>query len=393
MINKSQLKVAAFFKSNYPNGSSPMEVRLHLYMMALQSAGAEVTIFVPSDTQNKEQIWDHVKYKYLLTDDLSRFSNLKIHQYYANLIKKHLVGYDVVFTCLDNDNDVLHYLKAVNSFGGKLVMEMNENPYSIIGSRKDFKFILFCKRWYFLNFVVPKVHGFIVISRNLETLFNRYKSKKNHVIRIPVLSSQLANKSKINQKIGHHYILHAGSLSEQKDGVKAMLSAYKIAKSKLNKDLSFFFTQNKGLPNLLKWINHFITSNQLEKNIVFKGILSQTELEKLYTGCDLAIINKPHNFQNDFNFSSKIPELIQRQIPLIISKTKEHEYYFRHDYNCYLVEPNDEEAIAKGIGKIITDKKYSEYIAENASKLIESDFYFLNHQKSLFDFFNKIKNS
>jgi glycosyltransferase involved in cell wall biosynthesis len=172
-----------------------------------------------------------------------------------------------------------------------------------------------------------------------------------------------------------------------------MLLAYKIAKSKLNKELSFFFTQNKGLPNLLKWINNFIFFNKLEKNIIFKGILSPNELEKLYADCDLAIINKPYNFQNNFNFSSKIPELIQRQIPLIISKTKEHEYYFRHDYNCYLVEPNDEEAIAKGIEKIITDKKYSEYIAENATKLIESDFYFLNHQKSLFDFFYKVKNS
>jgi glycosyltransferase involved in cell wall biosynthesis len=362
-------------------------------MRALHSAGAEVTIFVPFDTIKNEQIWDHVKYKYLLTDDLSGFSNLKIHQYYANLIKKHLVGYDVVFTCLDNDNDILHYVKAVNSFGGKLVMEMNENPYSIIGSRKDFRFILFCKRWYFLNFVVPKVNGFIVISRNLETLFNRYKNKKSQIIRIPILSANFAIKINKFPKTDHHYILHAGSLSEQKDGVKSMLSAYKIAKSKLNRELSFFFTQNKGLPNLLKWINNFIAFNKLEKNIVFKGILSPNELEKLYADCDLAIINKPYNFQNNFNFSSKIPELIQRQIPLIISKTKEHEYYFRHDYNCYLVEPNDEEAIAKGIGKIITDKKYSEYIAENASKLIESDFYFLNHQKSLFDFFYKVKNS
>ncbi len=393
MTDNSQLKVAAFFKSNYPEGSSPMEVRLHLYMRALQSAGAEVTIFVPSSTQNKEQIWDHVKYKYLLTDNLFGFSNLKIHQYYAQLIQKNLHGYDVIFTCLDNDNQIKHYIKAVNSFGGKLVMEMNENPYSIIGSRKDFRFMLFCKRWYFLNFVAPKVHGLIVISRNLETLFNRYKSKKNYIIRVPILSANFATKINKTPKIDHHYILHAGSLSEQKDGIKAMLTAYKIAKSKLNRELSFFFTQNKGLPKLLRWINQFISLNQFEKNIVFKGILSPNELEKLYASCDLAIINKPKNFQNDFNFSSKIPELIQRKIPLIISRTKEHEFYFRHDYNCYLVEPNDEEAIAKGIIKIITDKKYGEFIAENASKLIESDFYFLNHQKSLFEFFNNVKSS
>jgi len=393
MTNNSQLKVAAFFKSNYPDGSSPMEVRLHLYMKALQSAGAEVCIFVPSDTQNKEQIWDHVKYKYLLVDDLSRFSGLSIHKYYADLIKQNLNAYDVVFTCLDDDNQIMHYIKAVHSFGGKLVMEMNENPYSIIASRKDFKPILFIKRWYFLKFITPKIDGLIVISRNLENLFNKHKGKKKHVVRIPVLSSQYSNISKKILQTDHHYILHAGSLSEQKDGIKAMMSAYKIAKSNLNTELSFFFTQNKGLPSILKWINQFILSNQLEKNIVFKGILSPTELEKLYVGCDLAIINKPHNFQNDFNFSSKIPELIQRKIPLIISRTKEHEFYFRHDFNCYLVEPNDDVAIAKGIVKIITDKKYSEYIAENASKLIETDFYYLNHQNSLFDFFNKVKNS
>jgi len=393
MTNLSTLKVAAFFKSKYPEGSSPMELRLHLYMAALQSEGAEVVIFVPSETIINEQVWDHVKYKYLLVDDLSNFSNLKIQQYYSNLIKEYLNGYDVIFTCLDDDNNILQYIKAVNSFGGKLVMEMNENPYSIIGSRKDFKFILFLKRWYFLNIVSPKVHGFIVISRNLEKLFNKYKVNQTQIIRIPVLAANFPTKLNRIPKTDHHYILHAGSLSEQKDGVKAMLTAFKIAKSKLNKELFFFFTQNKGLPNLLKWINHFVSLNQFENSIVFKGILSPKELEKLYEGCDLAIINKPHNSQNDFNFSSKIPELIQRKIPLIISKTKEHEFYFSHDYNCFLVEPNDYEAIANGIVKILTDYNYASTISENACKLIESDFYFLNHKKTLFDFFNKVKNS
>lgn len=392
MRNKT-LSVVAFYQTNYPDDSSPMASRLHFYMRALYAAGADVKIIVPSSEIKQDKFIDGINYSYRLVDQKCLESNRNKHLTYSEIVRELSLKFDVVFISLSDDNATRFYTNAVKKVNGKLVVEMNENPYSIIGSRKDFKVILFFKRLFYLNFVLKKIDGVIVISKNLENLIERFKGKKTQIIRIPILSEKTQYVYNINRGIKDKYILHAGSLSEQKDGIKSMIKAFKIAKSELDFNLKFYFTQDKGLPNLLKWIRNFLTINKLENDIKFTGILNRKELDELYKNCSLAIVNKPINSQNNFNFSTKLTELIPRKIPLIISNTGEHSNYFIHNFNCYLVEPDNVIEMSKGIIKILTDSEYSNFITNNASSLIDNEFYYLNHSKSLFDFFLNIKKS
>lgn len=42
------MRVKCFYGGSYPNGFSPMSMRLHHYMKALAAEGAEVEVVVPS---------------------------------------------------------------------------------------------------------------------------------------------------------------------------------------------------------------------------------------------------------------------------------------------------------------------------------------------------------
>ncbi len=390
-MNCKKLNIVAFYKTNYPNDHSPMSHRLHLYMKALAHEGAEVLIVSPTNEYKEDSMIDGVFYSYRVVNNLSKNSERVNNLIFIEIVKDLSQKCDVVFTSLANDGWVKKYSKGVRSVGGKIVFEMNEAPHSIIASRKDFKFILAIKRWIFLNFVVKRIDGFIVISRSLEDLLKRYMAPNTRVTRVPILTNntfffnpdRFFNESKV--------ILHAGSLSEQKDGIKCMLLGYNSAQKKINNNIKFYFTQKNGFPGLISWISNFIDKNKLHLKIEFTGMLERRALNELYNKCTLAILNKPINIQNQYNFSTKLTELIPRGIPLIVSKTGEHNYYFKHNYNCYLVEPNNQEEIAEGIVKIINNPEYGHMIAKNALQLIDSDFYYLNHASNLYDFFVKVK--
>lgn len=47
---------------------------------------------------------------------------------------------------------------------------------------------------------------------------------------------------------GIPYLLHAGALSEQKDGIMAMLQGYAVARERLGGKLRFVFTYKVGFP-------------------------------------------------------------------------------------------------------------------------------------------------
>ncbi len=390
-MSYKKLNIVAFYKTNYPNDSSPMSSRLHLYMKALAHEGAEVLIVSPTNEAKEDSLIDGVLYSYRVVNNLSKNSEKVNNLIFIEIVKDLSQKFDIVFTSLANDAWVKKYAKAVRNVGGKITFEMNETPHSIIASRKDFKFILAIKRWIFLNFVVNKIDGFIVISKSLENLFTKYKGNNTQITRVPILSENKLRITPNRNSLNNKFIFHAGSLSEQKDGIKAIFRAFLIVQQKLNTNLKFYLTQKTGLPQLLSWINNFIKTNKLQSKIEFTGLLERDVLNSYYDKCTLAIINKPSNIQNDYNFSTKLTELIPRGIPLIISKTGEHNYYFKHNYNCYLVEPNDYKEIAEGIVKIINNPEYSEMISKNALQLIDSDFNYLNHATNLFNFFMKVK--
>jgi glycosyltransferase involved in cell wall biosynthesis len=384
------MKIIAFSVSEYPNGFSPMSYRLHYYMKALQSKGAEVEIVIASIEKKENGIYEGIPYSFVhVINQRSMFNERKVVKEFASIFFDLAKRSDVVFTSEDTNYSIRKLTKSVHAAGGKIVIELNENPYSIKASRKDSKLFLKLNRLFFLNYTLPKVNGVITISHALSDLVEKYKGKNVSMVRVPILSGESEIIKHKNYK-GIPYILHAGALSEQKDGVKAMLESFSIAHKRLGGNLRFIFTCKTGFPSLLAWIDNFIQKNGLKEDIEFKGLVPKEELNELYNNCSLAIVNKPSNIQNDYNFPTKLTELLPREIPVIISRTEELTHYFLDNVNAYMVEANDIEQIAEKIVYIITHPIEAATVAHNGRCLAGDEFYYQNHSDKLYDFFEKI---
>lgn len=384
------MKIIAFSISEYPNGFSPMSYRLHYYMKALQSKGAEVEIVIASTEKKEDGIHEGIPYSFVkVINKRSIFNERKVVKEFSSIFFDLAKRSDVVFTSEDTNYSIRELTKSVHAAGGKIVIELSENPYSIKGGRRNIKLLMYLNRKLFLNRTLPKVDGVITISHTLSDLVEKYKGKNVSFVRVPILSGK-PEIIKHKNYTGVPYILHAGALSEQKDGIKAMLESFSIAHKRLGGNLRFIFTCKTGFPSLLAWIDNFIQKNGLKEDIEFKGLIPKEELNELYNNCSLAIVNKPSNFQNDYNFPTKLTELLPREIPVIISRTGELTHYFLDNVNAYMVNANNVEQMADKIVYIITCPEEAAKVAHNGKCLAENEFHYQNHADKLSDFFEKI---
>lgn len=383
------MKVIAFYPGIYPEGFAPMSYRLHYYMKALQISGVEVEVVTPAESEIRSGIYDNIPYRFVKVTPRNRLNGRQINKEYVLICGELAKKCDVVFTTNEGNLYLKKIADAVHAVGGKLALEINENPYSIIASRLNTKLSLSIKRLYFLKRILKKVDGIIVISQPLFDLISSNKNINAAVVRIPILTGDKFKKIEI-EKGGIPYILHAGALSEQKDGVKAMLEAFAIAHKKLDGNLKFIFTNRSGFPSLLRWIEQFTRKNKLEKFVEFKGLVPLNELDELYNKCAMAIINKPSNAQNDFNFPTKLTELLPRGIPVIVSSTGELKNFFVDNQNAFVVGADNAEQIADKILYIQSHPEEVSIVTRNGKLLAEKEFYYLNHADKLLDFFTKL---
>ncbi len=386
------MRVKCFYGGSYPNGFSPMSMRLHYYMKALAAEGAEVEVVVPSAQQQAPGTCEGIPYRYEKAPAPTRFNTGTVARAYAALCGRLARECDALIVIVQSRRALKRCADAVHRAGGRVVFELNENPGSIRASRLDTPLSLRIERWNYLHRLLPRADGVIVISHPLEELVCRYKRPNTQSVRIPILSGsdRVAERPAPAPSDGIPYLLHAGALSEQKDGIMAMLQGYAVARERLGGKLRFVFTYKVGFPGLLARIDRFIAENGLGDDVRFTGIVDRQTLEELRRNCALCIVNKPSNAQNDYNFPTKLTELLPEGVPLIVSRTGEPARYFRDGENAHVVEANDAGQIADRIVRILGNPEETARITRGGQLLNREAFYYQNHAPALADFFRRV---
>lgn len=384
------MKICILYFGNYPNFKGPMDRRIHFYLKSLYHENIPVKIFIPSSGY-EYGVYEGIPFEKILIPINSFMSKFLYLYHIKNLTRKLGFDYDILFTNA-KDNFLINVIRnGLRNTNCKLVLEINENPYSFKASRLDFVLFRKIQRLIFFKYTLKKINGAITITDALYNLLKKNCDQKIHILVLPILT-ELNSDYNRNYKSNIPFILHAGSFSENKDGIKAMMKAFLIAHKHLNGNIKFLFTYSTALPSIKIWFKKFIRINNLTNSVSILGIVSNDKLNDLYQKCSLAIVNKPHNEQNAYNFPSKISSLITRKVPLIVSKTGILPNYFIDGYNSCLVDPDNHIQISNCILKILKDKQFSEYIADNAFKLAENDFNYLTHSYKLKLYFQEINN-
>lgn len=392
------MSILFFYNGKYPDGMA-MSNRIHLYGKSLMAAGMELTVVVPGE-ENSSQKRFHEEVPFYTIKNPIVFQNYILRQingfwaafvfgWYCYLFAK---NHKVIFICGMGWFSALLAVVGGHIGGARMVLEVNENPYAPEGSRLDFVFIRKIRRWLMLNLVFTSVDGFIVISHKLQDLVARHKKRAAPILKIPILVDNTGHPHRTEKQSEVPYLLHTGALSETKDGVIAVFEAFAKASKLLGGNLMFYLTHKQMHPSLSKIIQNIIIHNQLGRAIQFTGYLAKKDLKLLRQNCTLAIVNKPLNWQNEYNFPTKLGEYLIDEIPVIVSSTGEMNRFLKDGKTAFIVSENDSEAMAEKIVYIAKHPKEAAEIGAAGRQLALKEFYFMNYADQMKVFFSKVMN-
>ncbi len=372
------MKVNILFNGKYP-GYSAGANRIRLYQKGLRELGNDVRIYsieINLGKKIKRLLRPVFQIKYIL--NLFRKNNFD-----NSIIVLYGMGWLLVL-----------FTRLITKYKNiKIIIELNEKPYEPYKNRiLNNKFIKSTNKFLYEQFVINSNLPFIVISRKLNEYLINKGCDSNKILKIPIIIDPFEyayNKNDI--EVQRPYLLHSGSLNEQKDGIIGIIEAFSLVNKKLNNKLHFYYTDESGPLTIKEKITEIVQKNDLKDNIHYLGILEREDLINYQKNCSMMILNKPCNVQNIFNFSTKLGEYLALEIPIVFTPVGEIKYFLKDRVNAYMFSSNQPEELAELIIEILMDKGQNvKTISVNGKKLTDNEFNYYGHCQRLSDFMEKL---
>lgn len=396
------MKLLILFDNSYPEGMA-MANRLKLYAKALVSVDVHVTILAGksnTDPQYKQKEFEgHYYYNIKSFHSLKRIPILNKLFYWINKLPlyshlfKNICKYDVVWSIGYSWFSILIFSIICKINRKKIIIELNELPHSIIASRLQSNFTNGIKRSLLFHVSYPRIDGFVVISKKLELLATNYKNKKAKILKIPILidTSQFKKEENlVSSRFTSPYIFHAGTLTEEKDGILQVFEAFAQVASKQYPQLKFILSNKITLPNVINKINKIIFDYNVNENIIFNNHIKQEVLDLHLKSCSLVIINKPQNHRNEYNFSTKLGECMNYGIPIITTPVGEAMEYLKDRENAHIVNSTDVNEITKRIIEILENPSNAIKLGNSARITAISEFDYRLYSMKLRNFLENL---
>lgn len=225
---------------------------------------------------------------------------------------------------------------------------------------------------------MPHYDGFIAISRDLNNFVKKYKSNKAKSIIIPILvEDPFENKdlSKLKHKYNVPYILHTGTMFEQKDSISKILHAYARLKKEINTKCKLVFTGPQATdkcPYL-----PMIKQLGIEDDVDLLGLVSAEQVTTLQHFATMTIIYKSDNIQTRHCFPTKLGEMLICGTPVITTTIGDANLYLENQKSAFIFKPDDENTLIN----------YMKYILDNPA---EANLIGLKGKEVANKFFNPI---
>ena len=366
--------------------------RIHLLCKSLIDKGIDVNVLISKPTENKNNegpiFIDGIKY-------FHPFQKSKRSRYFLKRQIDKFLFYIFIFVTVCfrfNKNDVIILFPAFDFrlfiplltkiSEARVVLEINEYP---LVQRKN-TIITRIKRMLIFKLSFPVYDGFIVISDELKKIIIKYKSSESIIIKIPIIAKPVERILNSKPPVPYPYLFHAGSLSEDKDGVLGMIEGFGLAIREIEKEVKFIFTGLAKKSVHYNEILDLIKKYNLQNQIIFTGFLSSEELDTYMRHSFLSIINKKDTIQNKYCFASKLAEYLSYSIPVITTNIGESNNYLTDNKNAFLVETENVNKLAEKIIEVFSDSQNRLFVSKNAKNLFDWHFEYSVYRNELLTF-------
>ena len=333
---------------------------------------------------------------------LQNFINILItFKYFKKIIKlsKQINGKKVFYIypqpAISIDLVSLIYIKFIHH--NKLFYDVNElrraslhnNVFSKNILKKTYEMISYATnfiKFWIVEILTKYYDGLVCISTNIENYFNKYNK---NTTRIPVLTNTIESsfyKSPIYKDGEKFIICFTGMIGLKKEGFDIFYRALSIVKSDFkNFVLHLFGPISKNEKKLL--LNDLPLQYGIKENIVYHGIVEQSEIMGKMRESHLLIIPRPLNLQTKYGFSTKLSEYLISGVPVLVTDVSDNSLYIKDGYNGFIVKPGDYKEMAKKIIFIITNyNKLKNTIGKNAYNSAKENFNYANYSKKIYNF-------
>jgi glycosyltransferase involved in cell wall biosynthesis len=389
------------YNNSYPKGMA-MANRLKLYAEAVALEGHKFVVLpkLSNGSITPETKFENHFYYTINTNSIfdripffNRFFGWYSFLLYLIHLGKKKNEYDVYWSIGFSWLEVILFKVVLKTTNKPLIVELNEFPNSVIASRLQFNFINNIKRFLLVHLAYPKLDGFVVISEKLHEFADKYKSAKAKIIKIPILVD--VNKfdlsdNTIEKRFEQFIIFHAGTLTEEKDGIFEVFEAIGKVVSTKFPQLKFVLSNKTTLPHVINGIDKIIEKYNMKDNIVFHNYLTNEEIHNYLKTCSLVIINKPDTLRNSYNFSTKLGECMGFGIPIITTPVGEANKYLKDNVNVYIINSTNVEQIVSRIIDVFENKSKSIEMGNNAYQTSKDFFDYTNYGNKLVSFFKSL---
>ena len=369
------MKIHFYINTSFPFGMAAAKRRL-CYAKGLMNEGHIVDVLVcqkcfdltADDGFPEEGIYKGINYKYVcgkfkhdpkkkLLRGLDYFFLDYIHSFFFAL--KNIHSNEIVYVYFYPIFLQILILLAAKIKNAKVVKETCEHPSAL--GKVHSKWHKLCK-WFEYNFVMPHYDGFIAISRDLNRFVEKYKSKKAKSIVVPILvEDPFWDKDITNLKNEYNvpYIIHTGTMLEQKDSISKILNAFARLKKETNTKCRLVFTGPQGtekcsyLPMIKKL--------GIEDDLDLLGLVSTERVASLQHFATMTIIYKSDNLQTRNCFPTKLGEMLICGTPVITTTIGDANLYLEDKKSALIFNPDDEDTLIK----------YMKFLLDNPEKARE----------------------
>lgn len=290
-----------------------------------------------------EGVFDGLHYRYTTKELYAspnplkrRLGNIVDVHVTCTYLSSHLHPGDIVYLFMRDNYAERCITKTVHRLGCKCVRELCELPY-VTG--KETFFMKF-QRFVSLNFILPQYDAIIAISESLMDVAKKYCKRTTKIIKIPILidSSKVSdNKEQESENIN---LFHAGTLTQQKDGIVTIFEAIGKLKQLFGIEFPFYLTGNLNSSPEASKLKEIINKYDL-KSISFLGYISNDEVERRIKESSFLILYKTKNLQNRYCFATKLGEYLNAAKVIITTDFGEQVHYLRDKENCLMVKEGD----------------------------------------------------
>lgn len=398
------MKIHFYINDSFPFGMAGAKRRL-CYAKGLMLEGHKIDVVIcqkclekgmddgsPAKGMYKGISYIYVpgKYKHSKRNKIMRGLDYLIIDYIRSFFYalKHIHRKEIVYVYFYPIFLQILVLFAARIKGAKVVKETCEHP-SALGNINS-KWHKFCK-WFEYKFVMPQYDGFIAISRDLNKFVEKYKSRDAKSIIVPILvENPFENQdvSRLQNEYKVPYIIHTGTMLEQKDSISKILRAFSRLKNEINTDCRLVFTGPQANSNC-KYIP-LIKELNIENDVDLLGMVSDERIIRLQHFATMTVIYKSDNLQTRNCFPTKLGEMLINGIPVITTTVGDANMYLKDNESAFIIEPDDEDALIQKMKYILNYPIEAKKIGMAGEKVAKRSFDPIYQGRRLSEFYRSL---